>query len=168
MEAAVHVYDSLRLRHIQQGVGADDDYVFYPEFRNRTYAKDCFRRLFSNALIELGLKSDEYGKSRTAYSLRHTALMFRALYGDRIDPLLLARNSMTSIAMLEEHYLSHLQPESRIDELHSWRDGIALYCHAPEFAPRAAPKNLQISAEFRALMEEWWITKNEAHISSSK
>jgi hypothetical protein len=79
MEAAMHVYERVRARHQKLGLASDDDYVFFPELKNREYALATMRRQFEFALKEAGLKHDKQGKPRTLYSLRHTALMFRLL-----------------------------------------------------------------------------------------
>ena len=38
MEVAVVVYERLRARHEKMGLAGDDDYVFFPELKNREYA----------------------------------------------------------------------------------------------------------------------------------
>jgi hypothetical protein len=55
---------------------------------------------------------------RPLYSLRHTALMYRALYGE-VDKLVLARNAGTSIDQLEKFYLSHITAGMKRESLHS-------------------------------------------------
>ena len=67
-------------------MASDDDYVFFPELKNREYALATLRRQFEHVL-EGGRAeaSTEQGRVRTLYSLRHTALMFRLLKGDNID-----------------------------------------------------------------------------------
>jgi hypothetical protein len=127
MEKAVDIYEGLLARHMQSGYGKADDFVFYPEYENRTYAMDVIRRLFRNILDETNLQRDEKGRLRKVYSLRHTALMFRFLYGDNIDIFLLARNALTSVEMLERFYLSHAESKMRIDEIQGWKDGKAVY-----------------------------------------
>ncbi len=57
------------------------------------------------------------GSARTLYSLRHTAITFRLLYGRKIDLLTLARNARASVDMVEKFYSSNLSAEMNIDLL---------------------------------------------------
>ena len=61
------------------------------------------------------------GKNRTLYSLRHTAITLRLLYGGKIDLLTLARNARTSVEMIEKFYSSNLSAEMNIDLLQGRR-----------------------------------------------
>jgi hypothetical protein len=61
------------------------------------------------------------GMSRTLYSLRHTAITLRLLYGGKIDLLTLARNARTSVEMIEKFYSSNLSAEMNIDLLQGRR-----------------------------------------------
>ena len=61
------------------------------------------------------------GQTRTIYSLRHTAMTFRLLYGGKIDLLTLARNARTSVQMIERFYASNLTAEMNIDLLQGKR-----------------------------------------------
>ena len=63
-----------------------------------------------------GLDVGARGEERSLYSLRHTCIMYRLLYGDGLDLLTLARNARTSVEMIEKHY-SHLDSERAIDQL---------------------------------------------------
>lgn len=127
MQKAVTVYDRLRQRHAPHGPINPEDFIFFPHHRNRDYALKEFARLFRNILDDLGLRQDSKGKSRTIYSLRHTALMFRILYGKNIDIFVLAKNALTSVDMLEKFYLSHVQGRMKIKEIQSWQDDAVLY-----------------------------------------
>ena len=69
--------------------------------------------IFSHSLV--------YGQLRTLYSLRHTAITFRLLYGNGIDLLTLARNARTSVEMIERFYSSNLTAEMNIEMLQSKR-----------------------------------------------
>ena len=62
------------------------------------------------------------GQNRTLYSLRHSAMTFRLLYGRRVDLLTLARNARTSVEMVEKFYSSNLSAEMNIDLLQGLRD----------------------------------------------
>jgi hypothetical protein len=72
-------------------------------------------------LKELDLKKGPHGGDRTSYSLRHTAITFRLIYGGNIDLLTLARNARTSVEMIEKFYASTLSAEMNISLLHSKR-----------------------------------------------
>ena len=120
MEIAVVVYERLKARHEKAGLASDDDYVFFPELKNRDYALARLRRQFEHVLNEAGLKHDKRGRARTLYSLRHTALMFRLLKGDNIDIFMLARNALTSVDQLERFYLSHAESQMKIQQLQSF------------------------------------------------
>ena len=120
MPIAVKVYRRLVQRHQAEGKGVGpDDYIFYPEYRNRTYALDNLRRLFNHLLQKTDLKTDAFGTPRTLYSLRHTALMYRFLYMDPPDIFLIARNALTSVEMLEKFYLSHADTRMKLTQLQS-------------------------------------------------
>jgi integrase len=98
-----------------------DDYVFLPQVANRKYALSVLGFQFEWLLNELGLRLDQNGRPRTLYSLRHTAIMLRLLYGKNIDLLTLARNARTSVDMLNRFYASTLVPEQNIEMLQSRR-----------------------------------------------
>jgi integrase len=98
-----------------------DDYVFLPQVANRKYALSVLGFQFEWLLNELGLRLDQNGRPRTLYSLRHTAIMLRLLYGKNIDLLTLARNARTSVDMLNRFYASTLMPEQNIEMLQSRR-----------------------------------------------
>jgi hypothetical protein len=120
MPVAMIVYERLKERHEKAGLASDDDYVFFPEFKNRQYALATLRRQFEYVLEEAGLKRDRKGRARTLYSLRHTALMFRLIKGDNIDVFMLARNALTSVDQLERFYLSHAESRMKFHQLQSF------------------------------------------------
>jgi len=74
-----------------------DDLVFPGNHRN----------LFNTILEEEGLKVDDNGQKRTAYSLRHTYICFRLMEG--VDLYQIAKNCRTSVKMIEKHYAAHIQ-----------------------------------------------------------
>jgi hypothetical protein len=76
---------------------------------------------FNWVLQNTGLKRSPTGTMRSLYSLRHSAITFRLLYGSGMDLLTLARNARTSVQMIERHYASTLQAEQNIAMLHSRR-----------------------------------------------
>ena len=65
------------------------------------------------------------GEKRSLYSLRHTAITFRLLYGKGIDLLTLARNARTSVEMIERFYSSNLTAEMNIELLQSKRTSVS-------------------------------------------
>ena len=66
-----------------------------------------------------GLKETAEGDPRTLYSLRHTSIMFRALYRGDIDSLKFANNARTSVEMLERFYLSKMESSQFTADLHA-------------------------------------------------
>jgi hypothetical protein len=120
MKHAVSIYEDLRARHKTQKLAEDDDYVFFPQYRNREYALQTMRRQFEFVLEQANLKYDKREKPRTIYSLRHTALMFRLLKSDNIDIFMLARNALTSVSQLERFYLSHAESKMKVENLQSF------------------------------------------------
>ena len=121
MEVAMPVYRRLLERHEKLGLSGPNDYVFYPEHKNRAYALNVIRRLFDHLLQQTNLKKDANGIARTLYSLRHTALMFRYLYGQKFDIYTLAQNALTSVGVLEKFYLSHGVSEKKLADLLRFR-----------------------------------------------
>ena len=65
--------------------------------------------------------ADAQGDPRTIYSLRHSSIMFRLLYGASIDTLKLARNARTSPEMIDRFYAAPLMGEMAIQELQAKR-----------------------------------------------
>ena len=53
------------------------DYVFMPQYPNRTTALNTYRRIFNHFLDSASLKRDKDGNPRSPYSLRHYALQTR-------------------------------------------------------------------------------------------
>ncbi len=122
MRAAVHVYQLAKSRAEQMGRGGPDDYVFLPEEKDRNYALAVLGFWFKWVMREAGLPTeDQWGRARTLYCLRHTAIMFRLLYGQGIDVLTLARNARTSVQMIERFYASVLSGEMNVAMLQSRR-----------------------------------------------
>ncbi len=70
---------------------------------------------------DLGIKQGPHGAMRSLYSLRHTAITFRLIFGGNIDLLTLARNARTSVEMIEKFYASTLSAEINIALLHGKR-----------------------------------------------
>lgn len=117
MPAAVKVYGRIVARN-----GCDPDaYVFLPRYLNRETAQERMGRLFRQLLDHTGLRFDVFGRARTFYCLRHTALMLRLLKAEGLDLLTLAKAGGTSVPMLERFYLSHLAPAMKLPALQSFK-----------------------------------------------
>jgi len=118
---AVNVYKTVLKHHTALGFGSPEDYVFFPEEKNRLRALNTIGWLFNWIMNSLGLKEGPHGADRSFYSLRHTAITFRLIFGGNIDLLTLARNARTSVEMIEKFYASTLSAEMNIQLLHSKR-----------------------------------------------
>jgi integrase len=121
MRAANSVYQSLKLYQESRGYGKPNDYLFLPEAKDREGAIQLLTTHFRKILEKANLRAGQYGQLRTLYSLRHTAITFRLLYGNGIDLLTLARNARTSVEMIERFYSSNLTAEMNIEMLQSKR-----------------------------------------------
>lgn len=121
MPQAVTSYTRQIARQNSRGLAEPDDYVFFPEFRNREYALATIRRQFDFALKEAGLEKDRYDRKRTLYSLRHSALVYRIQTSEHIDIFALAKNALTSVDQLERFYLSHVELKDTVRNLMSIR-----------------------------------------------
>jgi len=121
LPAAVPIFERLLAYQKARGYGGPDDYVFFPEEPNRPYVLDVVGWLFNWILKNLDIKQGPHGTDRTLYSLRHSAITFRLIYGGNIDLLTLARNARTSVEMIEKFYASTLSAEMNIALLHGKR-----------------------------------------------
>lgn len=121
LRPAVRIYQALRRHAEATGCAGPNDYLFLPEVADRDSACVVLSMHFNKILNATGLKTGELGQSRSLYSLRHTAIMFRLLYGKGIDLLTLARNARTSVQMIEAFYASNLTAEMNIGLLQSKR-----------------------------------------------
>lgn len=122
LQAAVRVYERLREINALRGFAKPTDYVFHPEMTDRRKFIEFlgYQFKFIQQVAAIG-GNVANGKERTLYSLRHTALTFRLLYGGNIDLLTLARNARTSVEMIEKFYASNLTSEMNIDLLQGKR-----------------------------------------------
>lgn len=122
MEQAIEVYERLKAHNKAEGRGVGkEDYVFFPNYTNRDYALQQLQRQFDVLIKNLGLEKGPTGEARTIYSLRHTCIMFRLTEGEPMDNLTLARNSRTSVEMIDRFYASQLQGEHNIGLLQAKR-----------------------------------------------
>lgn len=129
MPTAIRVYLKLREYHDAKKLGSgkngkteDKDYVFLPQYANRDYALKQLQRQWEILMWRTGLGTGPAGEQRTIYSLRHTAIMFRLLYGVGINTLALARNARTSVEMIDRFYAKPLSGEMNIAMLQSRRE----------------------------------------------
>mgnify|MGYP003336503988 FL=1 len=123
LQAAVYVYERLLAWQVSQGFGGADDYVFLPHQSNRDLVLETYRWQFNFIMQQAGIgKNASNGQNRTLYSLRHSSMTFRLLYGRKVDLLTLARNARTSVEMVEKFYSSNLNAEMNIDLLQGLRD----------------------------------------------
>lgn len=121
MRAAVRIYKAVKSAAVMHGGGGPDDYLFLPQIPNRAHALAVLNFHFQWVLKECGLTYGPLGQRRTLYSLRHTSISFRLLYGQGIDMLTLARNARTSVQMIERFYAASLSGEMNVGLLHSRR-----------------------------------------------
>lgn len=121
LQPAVRIYEQIYKHQQQHGLAKADDYLFLPHLLDRNYASSVLSLHFNWILAETGLKKGAHGQPRTLYSLRHSSITFRLLYGQGIDLLTLARNARTSIDMINSHYASTVTGEQNIGMLQSRR-----------------------------------------------
>jgi integrase len=121
LPAAVEIFKRQHQYQKQRGFGAPDDYVFFPEISNRKFLLGILGWAFNWILKELDIKTGPHGIDRSLYSLRHTAITFRLIYGGNIDLLTLARNARTSVEMIEKFYASTLSAEMNVALIHNKR-----------------------------------------------
>lgn len=89
-------------RMFEKGTGrepTDDDPVFADARGGRIQS---FKKGFNELLRNCGLETDHRGVRRTSYSLRHFHMSQQLAHGVPIHDL--ARNTRTSIAMIDKHY----------------------------------------------------------------
>lgn len=121
MPNAVPVYEKLLKAGKEAGYGNPDDFVFMPKYKNRTFVIRNLGRQLRVVLRSAGLYESASGETRTLYSLRHSAIMFRLIKGKDMCLLTLARNARTSVEMIDRFYAKHLTAEMNVDVLQSMR-----------------------------------------------
>jgi len=121
LRPAVRIYQQIKQHYGKTNRTKPDDYLFLPELRDRNYALALLSTMFNWVLEETGLKVNAHGQPRAMYSLRHSAITFRLLYGSGIDLLTLARNARTSVEVINDHYASTVMGEQNIAMLQSRR-----------------------------------------------
>jgi len=107
MPAAVSVYERILQRYPD---AEPEDYIFYPEYKNRTTASGMIQRLFTEVLRYGQLQIDTpTGKTHTLYSLRHTAICMRIINSEgKVNIFNLAKNAGTSVDQIERFYARFL------------------------------------------------------------
>ena len=124
MPQAVRAYLKLKQHHAERnesGAVSASDYVFVPDYPSRDHALQLLQHQFEVILAVTGLRSDVNGEHRSLYSLRHSSIMYRLLYGAGINTLVLARNARTSVEMIDRFYAKPLSGEMNIGMLQSKR-----------------------------------------------
>ena len=94
-----------------------DDYVFFPEYKNRDTSVRNFNRQFNYVLKICGLKFTSYNQPRTSYALRHFSLQTRLRKSNgKVNIFYLAKNAGTSVNQLERFYLKNMELNSEVVE----------------------------------------------------
>jgi hypothetical protein len=76
MPAAVTDYERIRKRN--PDMSGPEDYLFFPQYQNRSSAKRIAQRLFNALLKRCALKENPISEYKhSLYSLRHTAICMR-------------------------------------------------------------------------------------------
>ena len=92
-----------------------------PKYPNRDFVLRLIGRQLRVVLRSANLYKSTSGETRTLYSLRHSAIMFRLIKGKDMCLLTLARNARTSVEMIDRFYAKHLTAEMNVDVLQSMR-----------------------------------------------
>jgi len=121
LRPAVHIYKQICKHYAPKKLCGGDDYLFLPAIKDRTYAMLIISVMFNWVLEHTGHKLNPNGKPRSLYSLRHSSITFRLLYGHGIDLITLARNARTSVEVINKHYASTVTGEQNIAMLQSRR-----------------------------------------------
>jgi Phage integrase SAM-like domain len=98
-----------------------EQHVFLPSQKNRDKALKDLQVQFSILTTETKLRAGIHGQDRTLYSMRHTCIMYRLLYGIGIDLLTLANNARTSPEMIHRFYARHLTGGDNLEMIQSRR-----------------------------------------------
>lgn len=96
-----------------------ENYIFMPHYEDRKTALKMLQNQFDVLLTLTGLRISASGEERSMYSLRHTCITYRYMYGEKIDLLVLARNARTSPEMIDKHYASKFSAVHNIDMIQS-------------------------------------------------
>ena len=115
MPAAVTVYERIRLRYPN---AKGNDYIFLPDYKNRTTAARIFQRQFNCLLEAAEIKHDPItNRDHTIYSLRHTAICMRIILSKgEVNIFNLAKNAGTSVEQIERFYARNLPLSAELAE----------------------------------------------------
>jgi site-specific recombinase XerD len=106
-------YAPVFYKHLQTKINPEyesDDFVFFPDYPNRTTSQRNVNRQFTYLLERSGLKTTPDGTRRSVYSLRHYALQTRLRKsGGKVNIYTLARVAGTSVEQLERFYLKNME-----------------------------------------------------------
>jgi hypothetical protein len=93
-----------------------NEYVWMPEYPNRTTAINTARRIFNHIVEKADLLDEDEGKL-SPYSLRHYALQAR-IRGSKgkVNLYSLAKHASTSVDQLERFYLKNMAPTKELIE----------------------------------------------------
>jgi hypothetical protein len=107
MPAAVSVYERICERYSDFQA---EDYIFLPNYQNRTTASKIIQRQFNKLLNRESLELDpQTGKKHMLYSLRHTAICMRIINSEgKVNIFNLAKNAGTSVDQIERFYAKYL------------------------------------------------------------
>jgi hypothetical protein len=122
MEKAVEVYNRMlaKLGKTKSKINPNA-YLFMSEQTNRANALKELQRQFDVLLHTLNLRYSATNEIRSLYSLRHTCIMFRLMYGEGMDLITLSRNARTSPEMINRFYARKLMGEQNVDMIQSRR-----------------------------------------------
>ena len=109
---AVDFYE--KLCELNKG-NTEDDFVFFPDYKNRRTALRNFNRQFGYLLDQSNLRTDSFGTRRTPYGLRHYSLQTRLrMSKGKVNIYWLAKNAGTSVEQLERFYLKNMELNDEI------------------------------------------------------
>ena len=104
---AVGIYKNLKKLHPDH---TEDDFILYPQYKNRSTALRNVNRLFNYVLREASLKTNAQGQKLVPYALRHYCLRTRlSKSGGEINIFILAKNAGTSVDQLERFYINEME-----------------------------------------------------------
>lgn len=98
-----------------------DDYVFLPLAASPDFAMKLPAKQFESVLDVTKLKMSIAGETHSLYSLRHSCIMYRLMFGFGIDALTLTRNARTNPEMIDPFYAAPFQGEINVEMLQSKR-----------------------------------------------
>ncbi|WP_431563398.1 hypothetical protein [Sphingopyxis sp.] len=122
MEAAVSVFERIKLRNPDS---QPSDFLFFPEYENRTTAGRIAARQFKEVMDKAGIENDpSTGEKYSLYSLRHTAICMRLINSKgKVNIYSLAKNAGTSVDQIERFYAKQLPlTGDLVKNLHSFGD----------------------------------------------